>query len=163
MVLCVSLFVVAGGATAALAHYVYEKGYVWEGGSGKCVDARTEISHGKNGGGYTKVWTHTVKPLRLGEYYKADCANDWGRPVNYLRVRNVLYKCGNKCEKSRDWYVCRAQSWKYNGQTTDVLVKATYWRRPCGKGAYGNMGGAFTYYDNAWRGGYLWSGSHGLT
>jgi hypothetical protein len=38
----------------AYAHYVYEEGYVWEGG-GKCLFARAEISHGENDGGYPRT------------------------------------------------------------------------------------------------------------
>lgn len=144
-------------AATAFAHYVYNEGYVWENGSGKCLDNWGEISHG-NGGGYAKSETRAVKEAFNGSI-EVSCWQSWDRPPNYLRARNVLKKFNSP---TGTWDVCVSGDWKYNASTNDNLIKESYYSTPCGTGTYGNNAGAFTYFDNVWKGGYMWSGSHSL-
>jgi hypothetical protein len=125
-------FLVALAVTPALARYVYQNGWVWENGSGKCLEERAEVSHG-TGTGYTKADVHSVKEYGPPQF-QVDCAADWVMPINYLRVKNVLYKY------SGSWYVCRDQSYKYNSVKDAFVLKATYWNVPCGSGYYANNG-----------------------
>lgn len=142
-------------ATTAFAHYVYNDGYVWENGSGKCLKNWGEISHG-NGGGYAKSESRAVKEVFNGSI-EVECWGNWDRPPNYLRVRNVLKK-----QSGGTWGVCVSGDWKYNSSTDYKLKKESYYSTPCGSGTYANDAGAFTYFDNQWKGGYMWSGSHSL-
>ncbi len=79
-----TFFIVVATATAALAHYVYERNYVWETGDGKCLSDYSEISHGTNGGGYSRVEADTSRETET-PWGTIDCSRSWDRPINYLR------------------------------------------------------------------------------
>lgn len=148
--------VLALPAGTALAHYVYNDGYVWENGSGKCLKTWGEISHG-SGGGYAKNDSKAVKEFFNGSF-EVHCWQEWDRPPNYFKVRNVL----KKKTSSGDWAVCVDGDWKFNAETTHTLKKESYYSTPCGNGTYANNAGSFINFDSAWKGGYMWSGPHDL-
>lgn len=160
-------------ATAALfvvsplvwAHYIYESGYTWENGAGKCLWARAEISHG-NGGGYAKIdvsaWREneqpggSVGPVGVGGTSE-DCADLWTRLPGYLRQRNQLWY------HVHDWAICRRGTWTYNttNSYTMPLQERWYGTSPrCGNAWYTNVGGTGVYFDSAWKKGYVISGCH---
>lgn len=136
-VVSATLFILSGSASAALAHYVYEHGNVWENGIGKCLEGRSEISHG-NGGGYTAADGQAEK-----EFLDVHCTAEMEMAPYYLRAANTLYKGSS---------LCATTSYRYN-TTTDSRVKATNsWNTPCGGGSYENRAKIDIYYDGAWRG-----------
>lgn len=149
-----TVFLVVASATAALAHFVYDEGYVWESGAGKCVEAYSEISDGTNDGGYSLVKANTWREAKH-PWGQVDCFLGWPRPVSYLSVQNALYKWSGSY-----WYECRRTSLLYNDKKTSRLTQDRYWSRPCGDGLYGNWGGAWTNFDGRWVGGWMWSGHH---
>jgi hypothetical protein len=148
-------FFVVATATAALAHYVYERNYVWEDGQGKCVSDYSEISHG-DGEGYSRTEADTSRAVTWP--VEVHCSRSWDRPINYLKVQNALWKWSS----ADGWYECTRTNAKFNGSSTSHLEQAKTWSTPCGNGTYGNYGGAWTLFDGAWRGGWLWSGQHQL-
>jgi hypothetical protein len=121
-VIPMALFFVVASATAAVAHYVYERNYVWETGDGKCLSDYSEISHGNNYGGYSRVEADTSRETET-PWGTIDCSRSWDRPINYLGVQNALWKWSS----SSGWYECRRTSLKYNGSSTSHLEQEKYW------------------------------------
>jgi hypothetical protein len=155
LVATIAALIVASTATA-FAHYVYDEGYVWENGYGKCLYARSEISHG-TGNGYSKATARAVKEIFNGWAY-VECYENWIRPANYLRVKNQLQHWNGS-----SWVWCAETSLKYNTSSNDNLEQSKTWSLPCGKGYYWNFALGQTYFDNAWKGGWMSSsGSHYL-
>lgn len=146
---------VATAATTAWAHYVYDDGYVWEGGP-KCLFARSEVSHG-NGGGYTKVDLQAVRERTYPGWGTINCHIAWDRPTSYLRSKMWLYWWHSSRE---EWIYCTETGYKYNTQKQADLRHTKYWDTPCGNHLYFNYGWGATYYDNAWRGGWMGAGYH---
>jgi hypothetical protein len=150
---------VVGFAGAALAHWVYQRGYVWENGSGKCLEARSEISHGK-GGGYSKANANSIKEIQY-PWGKIDCNQKWRRPAGYIRVKNQL-----DVYTSGQWAFCRKTSLKYNSADNWGVSKARNWGTspPCGSHYYTNWARAQHIWQGDWTpGGWISSGgSHWL-
>jgi hypothetical protein len=147
------LFVVAS-ASAALAHYVYEKAEVWGNSEGKCLLVRSEISHG-NGGGYSKGSDFTYRRA-----FSQDCFYEWDRGPGYLRVRYDLLKWTGS-----QWAYCRGIGNVYNPTTRNIFDVPHYWGSspPCGSAYYGTQTYGQVLYNGAWRGPTaMWSGSHYL-
>lgn len=140
---------------AAYAHVIYEGGYIWENGNGKCLWEHAELSHG-DGGGFAqstpRAVTETSTPT--GD---VECWQDWNRPAYYLGARNLLTKWYGD-----QWYVCVDGDWKWNQQYTDQITKTSVYHTPCGAGYYANFGGGVTYFNDRWHGGHLYSGYHYL-
>ena len=150
--------IIVSTAAPVLAHYVYEKFHSWDGPEGKCVIDRSEISDGKDPTqGYSKVtaWTKSKFNTPLGSY---DCTQVWERPAGYISTRAVLYRKSD----SGNWGACASTVFKYTGSSTSVMDLDKYWSHNCGHRNYATDGGAWTYFNDAWRGGYIWSGSHFL-
>lgn len=150
-----SLVLCLGVATVGpvLAHYVYNIDYTWSGGSnGNCVKARSEISHGTNDGGYSAADTWTYQKVGT-----INCIGGWNRPPGYLSAEaDLWYWTGSQ------WAVCASTNTVYNTNDSWHITKTKNWSRPCGHASYYTNAGAFTYYNNAWKGGYLWSSAHYL-
>jgi len=147
------VFFVVAGATAALAHYVYEQAEVWDGDGGRCLLVRSEISHG-NGGGYSKGSDLTYQQLG-----PQACLFEWDRGPGYLRVRyNLLKWTGTQ------YGICKSVDWVYNGSTANIMDVYTYWGTtpPCGTGIYGTATTGQVKYNGSWYGGRMWSGVHTL-
>lgn len=150
-----ALIMLVGGATPASAHYVYQKDEVWEGGDGKCVRAYSEISHGNNDNGYSKVVSTALKRFNTpsGSY---DCTYNWKRPPGELSARAVVYRWVNNT-----WQAASATSFRYNVVEGNELTVTSYWDL-AHNAYYGTSGGAWATYNGDFKGGYQWSGSHFL-
>jgi hypothetical protein len=149
-----SIFGLLMVGSVAYAHYVYEDGYVWEGG-GKCLFARAEISHGENDGGYARTDLRGVRRFNTPNGWGADCYSDWDRPPGFYAARNVLLKWSAQHEQ---WAVCVDGVYNYNEGTDHNLSKTSLYRLKCGRGHYANFGGAFTYMSPDWVGAHIYSG-----
>lgn len=131
------------------AHYVYDRGYVWEDGD-RCASVRSEVSHG-GGNGYIRgeVWM----TQRIG--YIA-CEADYNRSPNLLIVDTAAHFWNGS-----QWVFCQRFGWKRNSVSTDYLsIAHGYTSLPCGqRGYYSSISGGFHYLDGQWRGGHRSSGS----
>lgn len=143
---------------AAYAHFKAQKGYTWEGGDGKCVLQRSEISDGKNGGGFAKstIWTDKRQSTVFGPI---ECGVGWNRPIKWLAAKNVLMKFKKSINR---WAYCVRGSFNHNGQVANVLNKHSYYSVPCNKGRYTNWGTGYTWFNGKWRGGTINSTAHYL-
>jgi hypothetical protein len=149
------LLVLATGGTA-LAHYVYDEGETWSNPE-KCLQNRTETSHG-NGGGFLSV----TAELNQDEPFTGICWVPWQRPAGYIRVRANLMRWNTKRE---EWRLCLSYSWSYNSSSVNEWTAYAYFNTPCGSGYYGTWGYAQVYYNSKWRPadqGPIWSGYHWL-
>jgi hypothetical protein len=153
-VLLFSVFVLGVVVPPATAHYVYQSERVAK-YDGQCVWNRSEISHGTNDGGYSKVnltfdsdGTHTAcsslyntftkARIEINLGYSQDGSTGWGTcaKVGPIDFNNSYYNYKEKLEK--------------------------YWSRPCGPGYYRTIGGVWGYKDAGWRGGHVNSTKHKL-
>src|SRR5690348_5626372 len=76
-------------STSASAHYVYEKGRVYQ-TEPLCIDDRAEISHG-DGGGFSKVDNTTMTRLFIvGTGQWVQCGIHKLRPAGYMANRKWL-------------------------------------------------------------------------
>jgi hypothetical protein len=109
--LLLSLILIVSLASAAAAHFAYQRAVVWEDDAGRCLDLYSEISHG-NGGGYTKTVAETYQQL---EYWRS-CFWPWQRGPGYIRAKNQMWAWFGSY-----WGICRgtAAAWKYNSTTTN--------------------------------------------
>jgi hypothetical protein len=154
--------VVMASTGIAYAHYVYDGGFVWQNGTGKCLHVTSEISHG-NGGGYAKVKVHAVRETKFigGDIVvpEEDCSEDWPQIARYLAARPKLWKWTNQ-----GWALCKRGSWTFNSTTTATLVKDRYYgtTTPCANGWYGTDGGGYINFNGGWVGGWMWAGCHWL-
>lgn len=146
-----------GECGGALAHVAYGRLVVWRNSSGKCIEAYAETSHGKTGNGYFK----TTGTTRQRDILGVDCgASYWTQPVGYIAVRSLIYRSSPTNDPG---YLCKALDWKY--KHTRLRSMRTFddvFTQLCGMGYYGEYGGAFAWFDSAWRGGYIWSDCHWL-
>lgn len=154
--LSAALAVLVFGGSAALAHYVYQEGNVYDNGNSRCLQARGEISHG-NGGGYAKSTGRSFiyQDTHAGRY----CNKEKTVDPQHLANRNVLLKWRSA---QKDWAVCVNGDWNYNSKTSAYNNKTSVYSTPCSSGWYANNAGAFVYINSNWRGGYVWSGEHNL-
>jgi hypothetical protein len=147
-------------AVPVMAHFVYEKEWVAH-HEGQCVEARSEISHGNDNGGYSQVrmWLRSTIPNPYG----ATCQSWWSNfKKAKLRIRLFYKPIG-----FGDWHVCTTAGpwiWDWGSGVTHNFDwrREKYWDRPCGTANYATSGGAWGWHDNDWRGGNVWSGSHRL-
>lgn len=139
-------FTIGAGGVAG-AHYVYDKGPVWENGE-RCINVRSEISHG-SGSGYVKANVEYLAPNTIG--VQVNCALQWQRTRDFAAVNNQVDVWTGSA-----WAYCIALPYKYNtGGTVSTMVQdRTFASTPCGNGRYyNNWGGGFTYFDGSWKGG----------
>lgn len=164
-----AFFIVVGTATAAYAHYVYERAQVWSDTTGKCVYNRSEISHG-GGGGYYKVSNETYRRADTpwGSY---DCLANWQLGPGYKRNKLHLLKYvgGSASHGSLSgWGLCAYSAWNYNATTKhNFSVHWTTGYPLCGNGSYGSHGHVQNRINRSngkhdWVGGGMWSGAHSL-
>lgn len=153
--LAMALLVIFPGVAAA--HYVYQKGTVATYGSGACVQARAEVSHG-SGGGYTKA---DVESTRTTSYGNISCIEPNPKPAGYLATRYDFYKWDSS---AGHWKVCRTADWYYSkAQTGQYSIYTDFGvSPPCGHGYYGSTAYSYVKDNNTWYGGSIWSGYHSL-
>jgi hypothetical protein len=138
-----------GSISSVMAHYVYSSGIVYQNSDELiCVHGRSETSHG-GGGGYYRVdeQTHNCSGITVT------------RPAGNIAVRAKFYKWTGS-----EWVVCEDSDWSYNPTTSDHwgIAKDYGSSPPCGNGYYGTSGAAYIYWNDAWHGGWIWSGYHWL-
>ena len=143
------LIAVAGLTAVALAlgssagaHWLADTKVVWENLNGKCLKNRSEISDGKDQGGYTKVNGFAQKEVRTPTW-TFHCQVGWER---YLKVRTIL-----QVRESGEWERCRVTKWKY--KTATEIQQERYWNAPCGDGWYRAIGRTFLQLNGKWKGG----------
>jgi hypothetical protein len=137
-------------ASAAHAHFVYERSEVWKDG-GECLILRSEISHG-GGGGYSKATAETFTNFSWW-----NCFIAWDRGPGYIALRYDLMKW-----TEQGWAICRQTGWHYNRSTTNKYQIYTDHGSyaPCGTGYYGTMSYGYVDKNGQWYGGHMWSGYH---
>lgn len=99
------------------------------------------------GGGWAVSWLQTLQGYSSHDHLT--------RPPGYMANRILLYKWVNP-----SWIVCRDSDWYYNPVSAwGFKLRWSFGSTaPCAAGYYGSYGGQFFFRDDAWRGGWLWSG-----
>jgi hypothetical protein len=157
MVVAISSYLVLVTAAAALAHFIADSGYVWDGPEGKCLKARAEISDGNNSEGFTKSDGWPKKRFQSPIGSGSDCAVGYERPAGYIATKGILWKWH---PNPREWRVCAQTAYAFNGQTASHVEKRKYWTRNCGNGYYTSSAPTYTSYNGDWKGGSMWPGGY---
>lgn len=139
-------FVLMSGNPAA-AHYVKKSDWVYNTSFRWCAVGWSETSHG-SGAGYAKseVFAYYWNGIPCG-------VENWAK-TGHLAAAVEYWRDGRSSP-------CYSSGWKYNPTSARSFPYSKDFGvlTPCGKGWYGNWGGAFLY-DNGWKGDLLWSGWH---
>lgn len=156
----VSVAAVIGLAGSANAHYVYEWAEIWRSGDGnRCLQNRSEISHGNNDNGYVKG---DATSLQNPEVIPTGCSYSYELPAGYLAEGLVVMKWSGT-----DWLICnRTDKWYTNTARTAKYQLEWYGEKgwPCGEGYYGLFNYANMRFNGEWAfsaAPALWSGQHG--
>lgn len=117
-----------------------------------CTELRSEINHSASVGVYSRADVQSLFEAFTG----ANCANDFTRPAEQLRVRLQLQRYSGAI-----WQVCTETTYMYNQMPSDnILQNRNFPARPCGPGTYRTMAIGSLYYNGSWLGGSLSSGNH---
>jgi len=145
------LWLTSFGASASLAHTVYQGWFDMWTSEGKCIKQKSSIwEDGQQLVVLSEVWAKKNVNTPWGTIH---CDQNWVRPIGTLRTRFILHKSGAG--------VCRWGDWRYNGSQTYLVQRIAAFRRPCGSGWYGNQTGGQTHWNGAWRpADHLFSGWH---
>ncbi len=145
---------IAGAAVIVpvYAHYTHDEGFTHH-SDFDCVWNRAEISEG-SGGGYSKTEMRS-KMRKKGDEY---CSADFTRPVEHLRVKEMLYK-----KNGSSWDLCVSSPNYYSGTSESSLSMATDHGTspPCGEGIYMTRAYGQLKNDEKWYGGWITSGPSG--
>jgi len=175
-ILGVAVTLVGLGVTPASAHYVYQRGDVYESsGFDQCVNVYAETSHGKSGDGYMKGTVSAYKSYMQSDGVKADCAGasdgihdyHWNRPSQNLAIKDYYFRLNPNPKHNKafpaDWSMCEYSDWFYNQKTSYRLSIAGEMRGPtiCGSSYYGTLS-VGDVNNGGWIGGSVWSGGHRL-
>jgi hypothetical protein len=149
-----ALLIVCVTASTALAHWIADSGYVWDGPDGKCLKARAEISDGRNQEGFSKAdgWPKKRANTPAGG---ADCQVGYERPAGDIATKAILWKWH---PNPREWYFCAQTAWAYNQETASHVEKRKYWDDICGNGTYQTSAPTYTQFNGDWKGGSMWAG-----
>jgi hypothetical protein len=151
-------------ASSALAHWIADSGYVWEAESGeKCLKARSEISDGRDSGGFSKAdgWPRKEVDYTYPYDVEIECQVGWERPAFMIYTQAVLFKW--KVSR-QEWALCAYTPRVFNQENASHVEVRKYWNRPCGNGWYATLAPTYTERDGKWKGGPMWSGgSHYLS
>lgn len=138
-------------ASPASAHGVYTVAIVYV-SEDPCTELRSEINHSASVGVYSRADVQSLFEAFTG----ANCANDFTRPAEQLRVRLQLQRYSGAI-----WQVCTETTYMYNQMPSDnILQNRNFPARPCGPGTYRTMAIGSLYYNGSWLGGSLSSGNH---
>lgn len=142
------------------AHYVYEDERVAH-YEGQCVFDRSEISHGNNNNGYSKVDMSFLSDVPEIPY-SADCISQFN---SFASKTKMSLRLSYSANGSTNWGTCADLGSKEATDNTHYGFTKRwdkYWNLPCGAGYYRTFGGAWGWKDNGWRGGVVNSTMHKL-
>lgn len=142
-----------GTAGPALANYVYQGGTVATYGTGLCVNARAEVSHG-DARGYRQA---DIESKRNNFYFNFVCADPHVKPAGYLATQGDYWKWSGD-----GWYMCKNLDYTYSVDNRAKVIQSAREYLPCGQGYYGTYTTSYAKDNNTWYGGSVWSGYHYL-
>jgi hypothetical protein len=157
-----SFVLIVGLSQPAFAHVVYEKEAAWEDGGGRCLNTRSEISHG-TGPGYSKTQvdmeeTDAYNGFGVIPSIVIQCGKYWIRPAGEIRAATNLYKKTGASSYS----LCNYVSYSYTGVQSFKLDQQKYWPYAdmCGPGVYLTKSFGSFWWSSAWQGLPVKSGDH---
>lgn len=149
--LALSLVPIGLYAQPASAHYVYQKGTIYQSYE-DCVDGYSEISHGI-GYGYSKsdVIANIYNPIY------GPCATHFTRPIGALTVHQYFM-----VHLAPGWGICHETGNLSNAREDWNFSVSRTWSNFCGYYYYYGTYSSLYEYNYGWHGGDIWSGEHQL-
>jgi len=141
-------------AAPAYADKAAEQYDTWENGEGKCLRTYSEISDGVEHGGFTVSRPYAIREAFNGSF-EVHCQTSWSRGTGQLGARADLWRWD---ARSGQWAFCIAPAWLYNDSPTAKIQQNVFHGRQCGDGWYGSSSAGVFWWDNTWKGGWVWSG-----
>lgn len=127
-----------------------------------CTQGVDEISHGRDGLGFVRSWTHAKTRTNFGPGGTAACSRSTSMAPGYIALKTHILKWDSRAGR---WGICLwHDEWQFNrswasglGFNQDLNLVAA-----CGNGFYGTQAGHYLKMNSEWWGGWLWSGYHYL-
>jgi hypothetical protein len=144
----------AGFSQPAMAHMLYNEGFVYITSDANCTFNRTEMGADTD---TTPMRTYALSRSHwaLRTMWGTEQCGDFSqRPAGYISIKIELYK-----QTSSGWALCSNTNWAYNSSPSYSYSGSSN-QGPCGSGTYQTRGAAFVNINGQWLGGWLASPNH---